>query len=104
MYKCLECDHVMDDLKKMPGFGYEIGDRLIFDTEYGCQKCGSIDVEQAEECPVCGEWTRLTELRWNGACEACKNKIVKAYNACIENSFSPEEREVLHNMQESGEL
>ena len=38
MYKCLECDHVMDDLQKMPGFGYEIGDRLIFDPEYGCEK------------------------------------------------------------------
>ena len=73
MYYCERCGEFFSD----PAYDYEdpspsgISLPAGYYAYYACPECGSRDIEEAKECPLCGEWMP----RDKEFCEDCENKV-----------------------------
>ena len=85
MFVCLHCGHSFEEAHNRYNRRWSDSD----DSEQYCPNCGSEDIEEAEQCSICGEWHSEDALS-GGVCEKCLDK-----HATIENAikWGEDERE-----------
>ena len=95
MYKCSRCgetfrepDYIAD---KDPNYGG------VYVTMQ-CPICGNEDIAEGHECPICGSYTE------NFACADCREDVKNRFNALIAENFTEDERELIDEMLEEGEI
>ena len=67
MFKCMHCGHEFEEI-----------DRKHYDSSTGvweeyCPNCRSEDIEEAEQCDICGEWHAADYLKC-GVCKKCAER------------------------------
>ena len=83
---CLGCGNVFntDEVQRVQDYRGECWGRPAYEEELVCPHCKSNDIDDAEECEICGSWCSTEELYDNGGlCTAC----LETYNTdkeCIE--------------------
>jgi predicted amidophosphoribosyltransferase len=80
MYYCNDCREFVT------GKTYEVGPESIEPPETVCEFCGSDDIEQADNCPYCGDPIRSEQDMCDGCRETAENIIKKAVSE-IESVF-----------------
>lgn len=80
MYYCNDCRDFVD------GKTYEVGPESTEPPETVCEFCGSDDIEQADNCPCCGDPIRSEQDMCDGCRETAENIIKKAVSE-IESVF-----------------
>lgn len=73
-YICLHCGHQFD----RPKSGHEGG--YPEEPTDECPNCGSLDIEEAEKCEICGEVHRDEDMIGR-ICKDCLTKSVTLHNA-----------------------
>lgn len=74
MYKCLDCGAVFDEPITTHEGGYPE------EPTAACPMCKSLDIDEAERCPICEEVFVLDEIDY-GVCDECLEKAVTKENA-----------------------
>ena len=71
---CLDCGTVfgIDEVERVQDYRGECWGQPAYEEELICPHCKSSDIEDAEECEICGSWCSAEELYDNGGiCTAC---------------------------------
>ena len=71
---CLDCGTVFgaDEVERVQDYRGECWGQPAYAEELICPHCKSSDIEDAEECEICGSWCSTEELYDNGGiCTAC---------------------------------
>ena len=87
MYICKNCNEVLfvDELKRVKGEWIDCrygGEHVGFQYEgddYVCPHCGSEELQEAVQCPICGEYV-AEEESYDGYCENCVEKAATPEN------------------------
>lgn len=85
MLKCENCGKIFDErelfFKKEPLCQI---DGVWQHEEFAvCPHCHSEEVEEAEQCPICGEWEAETEMTYDGVCNTCSKLTREKFNAFL---------------------
>ena len=71
---CLDCGTVFDadEVERVQDYRGECWGRPAYEEELICPHCKSSDIDDAEQCEICGSWCSTEELYDNGGlCTAC---------------------------------
>ena len=88
---CLDCGTVFgaDEVQRVQDYRGECWGRPAYEEELICPHCKSSDIEDAEECEICGSWCSTEELYENGGiCIACLETYItdkECFEACERN-------------------
>lgn len=96
MYRCARCgstfsepDYIADKDPNFEGGVY---------VTMQCPECGNEDIEEGHECPICGGYTETF------ACADCREDVRNRFTALLMENFTEDERELIDEMIEEGEL
>ena len=88
-YKCNECGFEFDEAESYDERVGEFWGQPAYEEELICPHCKSSDIEDAEECEICGSWCSAEELYDNGGiCIACLETYItdkECFEACERN-------------------
>ena len=84
-YVCSECGEIFDEDEAKTIYERDTGEggygSVIWSYDV-CPFCGSEDLEEARECPICGEWHDPDS---GELCEDCKKDIKALWLNLLEN-------------------
>ena len=87
MYYCNDCREFVT------GKTYEVGPESTEPPETVCEFCGSDDIEQADNCPYCGDPIRSEQ----DMCDDCQEK----FDRIVRNAIAEIEKEFLIDYKEA---
>lgn len=94
-FKCLRCGATFNE----PQFIIHEHSTFLGNNlgEYDCPECGSEDIQEGEECALCGGWTDGSRF-----CRECRTEVMERFNELLEIHFSEAEIDLI-NEETDGE-
>lgn len=94
---CLNCKEVISDDEVMYRKEYmgECHGIPAYQTVAYCPICGDIEIINAWQCSICGEWFKEDDLK-AGACNKCHANTVRAFIDMCTAHFSQAEGRVIN--------